>query len=547
MTGAVDGVSNRGSLARINVMREEPGGRNRFFLCDLNGPLYIVDKTAKSFVVYLDFNGANGKPGLFKRFSVPEGFATGLISFQFDPAYVTNGRFYTIHMENPALPGSALPDVTAVPGFDASGYTPTEGIVAPGVIQKQTVLVEWTDTNPANTTFEGTARELLRVETNSHIHPMGDVIFDPTARPGSPEWGVMYVASGDGGSGEQTNPEMRHSPQRLDTLVGKILRIIPDLSLHTSTSTVSANGRYRIPRDNPFVSVRGARPEIWALGLRNPHRLTWAIDSARPERNRLIANTVGLRTWEMIEIVKRGANYGYSEREGNERLEPNNATSAIPANDRIPLRINATEERGTVVPTYPVVVYPHKPGGGDAVAGGFLYRGKAFPALRGKYLTGDISTGRLWYLDYDQMLAADDGKPETMAMLHVVDAKLEGPSLAVPDPAGGADSPAATATPATGAPVVAEAPLAEPRTPMWNIVEAAYHARGGKDPDLPGRSTVSGSGRVDLRFAEDADGELYVLSKSDGMIRKVVNVTVGPTPAPAVAAPLAPSPPTTAR
>jgi hypothetical protein len=56
---------------------------------------------------------------------------------------------------------------------------------------------------------------------------------------------------------------------------------------------------------------------------------------------------------------------------------------------------------------------------------------------------------------------------------------------------------------------------------MWAIVEAAYHARGGKDPDLPGRSTVSGGGRVDMRFAEDEAGELYIFSKSDGIIRSV--------------------------
>src|SRR5687768_11565315 len=91
MTGAIDGVSNQGSLARINVMREEPGGRNRFFLCDLNGPLYIVDKTAKTFVTYLNFNGAEGRAGMFKRFSYPGGFATGLIGFTFDPRYAQNG------------------------------------------------------------------------------------------------------------------------------------------------------------------------------------------------------------------------------------------------------------------------------------------------------------------------------------------------------------------------------------------------------------------------------------------------------------------------
>jgi hypothetical protein len=516
MTGAVDGVSNRGSLARLNVMREEPGGRGRFFVCDLNGPLYILDKATKTFRVYLDFNGTDGKPGLFQRLSLPEGFATGLIGFQFDPGYVTNGKFYTIHMENPRLPATSLPQTTSVPGFDATGYTPTDAVVAPGPTQKQTVLVEWTDTNLANATFEGRARELLRLETNSHIHPMGDMIFNPNAMPGSSEWGVMYIGSGDGGAGEQTNLLMRHSPQRLDQLVGKILRIIPDLSLHRSSSTLSPNGRYRIPNDNPFVRTAGARKEIWALGLRNPQRLAWAVDPAKPTNNRLIANTIGLHTWETINIIRRGANYGYSEREGNERLAPNNAIEPVPALDRIPLRIDATASRGTIAPSYPVAQYPHKAGGGDAISGGFLYRGTALPALRGKYIVGDISTGRIWYLDYAEMLKADDGAPGTMARMREMDVKLDGPAVARAAAVDG------TAPVAASDPIV---PLVEPRTPMWKIVEAAYHARGGKDPDLPGRSTVSGSGRVDLRFAEDASGELYVLSKSDGMIRKAIDVT----------------------
>ena len=71
------------------------------------------------------------------------------------------------------------------------------------------------------------------------------------------------------------------NPQRLDTLVGKILRIIPDLAEHHSTSVVSENGRYRIPNDNPFVSTPGARKEIWAYGFRNPHRLTLGDRSGR--------------------------------------------------------------------------------------------------------------------------------------------------------------------------------------------------------------------------------------------------------------------------
>ncbi len=117
-------------------------------------------------------------------------------------------------------------------------------------------------------------------------------------------------------------------------------------------------------------------------------------------------------------------------------------------------------------------------------------RARRCPALRGKYIFSDLSTGRVWYADWKEMLAADDGNPATMAEMHEV--KL-----------------------------------------FWNdqvhdtftsIAQAAYQSRGGKDPDLPGRGTVSGSRRADARFALDAAGELFVYSKTDGMIRQVVGV-----------------------
>ena len=146
-----------------------------------------------------------------------------------------------------------------------AGYTTTPPIKTPGSIEREAVVIAWTDTNIRNTTFEGTARELMRVELNTRIHPMGDLIFNPAARAGDPDWRVLYISCGDGGSGERRTA-MRQNPQRLDTMVGKILRIVPDLSLHTATSMVSDNGRYRIPNDNPFASTAGARKED--LGLR---------------------------------------------------------------------------------------------------------------------------------------------------------------------------------------------------------------------------------------------------------------------------------------
>src|SRR5207237_2766010 len=113
-------------------------------------------------------------------------------------------------------------------------------------------------------------------------------------------------------------------------------------------------------------------------------------------------------------------NYSYSEREVNETLQKDNHTTTLPADDRIPVQVTSTVTHGTVTPTYPVAQYGHVKGGGDAIGSGFLYRGKRLPALRGKYVFTDISTGHVWYADYREMLAADDGKPETLARLHEI-------------------------------------------------------------------------------------------------------------------------------
>jgi glucose/arabinose dehydrogenase len=492
VTGSATGTGNSGSFARVNVLRDEPGG-GRLFVADLNGPLYILDKQTRAFTVYLDFNGRDGRTGLFDKLAFAAGLANGLITFQFDPEYRLNGKLYTIHLEETGAPGSLVPDPSSVPGLKVAGYTPTPPIRTPGSIDRHAVVIEWTDTDVSNATFEGTARELMRVEHNTRIHPMGDLIFNPTAPPGDADWGVLYIGCGDGGSGELRN-EMRANPQRLDTLVGKILRVIPDLSRHRSTSDVSDNGRYRIPRENPFVAVPGARGEIWAVGLRNPHRLAWDVDPANPARPHLLVSNIGLGAWETVHIVRRGANHGYSEREGNQRMTDANQMVDLPVPDEIPVRVNAVETRGTVTPTYPVIQYPHSGLGGDAIAGGFVYRGARLPRLQGKFIFGDVSTGKIWYSDFDEMLKADDRNPATVAPFHEVQLRWT--------PPGGA--------------------ARHVYQTMFPVVLAGYQARGGADPDMPGGARVSGTGRADIRFAVDAAGELYILSKSDGMIRQVM-------------------------
>jgi len=491
---------NESAIARVNGIREETGGSHRFFLPTVSGQILVYDKKSKEFITYLDFNGHGDHRGLFKKFYTLSGYGNGLNGFNLDPDYAKNGKFYTTHMEDPSIEAPAGPQNTMFPALQTAGYATTAPIVTPGPVMHQGVLIEWTDTNPSNNTFEGTGRELFRLWLNTRNHQLGEIVFNPTARRGDPDWRVAYIDVGDGGAGESRIVEIRSNPQRLDTMVGKIVRIIPDLTEHTGTSTVSENGRYRIPNDNPFVKTPGARKEIWAYGLRNPHRLAFSVDSANPKNNRLVASICGLNTWEMISIIHKGTNYGWPLREGNEAVTPDNGTTALPTNDRIPILINGTQTAGTVAPTYPVIIWAHDNRGGDCAGSGYLYTGKTVPSLRGKFVYNDITTGRIWYSEYTDMLAADDGNPKTMAKMYEV-------KIAWNDPHD---------TPDAGKQIY---------DTMFPIVRKTFLDRGSKSENMNGRGRISGEHRADVRLTVDEAGEMYIYSKSDGMIRRIIAAT----------------------
>lgn len=507
-------ADNAPYAARVNFLREEPGGGlNRLWVCDLNGKLYLLDKTTKQFATYLDFqrNPAElpGATGLFPAFTRAQGYANGLVTFQFDPDYrnpvsAHYGKFYTVHIELDTNDGAAsrLPNASAYPGFtNATTYTATavnESLGTDNASTRQAVLIEWQDTNPADTTFQGTARELLRIEFNGRIHPMGDLLFNPLATTAAhADWRKLYIAVGDGGAGEQNNATLHPTPQRVDYLQGKILRISPDAP-PAGPSTL----RYTIPADNPFVDALALfavppRTEIYAYGFRNPHRLSW--DAAT---NLLIATDIGYHSWEEVNIVRRGANYGWGDREGTFVYTPATgfANTAPPANDAA----NTT--------LYPVIQYAHSTalGFGDAIAGGFIYRGTRIPALTGKYIFGDITTGQLFYANLADLTAADDGNPATLAPFYRLELLWANPRL--------------------------PSPVLQAYDRAYEIIASEYHARGGPDNDLPGSATVSdltGGGRADIRLAVDAAGELFLTSKSDGMIRALV-AAPAPTTAPAI-------------
>lgn len=503
-------------LARPTFIRSEPTNAplasSRFFVTDLNRNLYLLDKNTRAFTPYLNFQS------IFRRYYNAGGFAGGLNPIAFDPEYASNGLFYTAHLETNST-ASSIPTNWNHPTLDLTDYTTTTRVNPPnGQIRYESVLVEWHDTNINNATFEGSAREILRVGLNDRIHPMGDLLFNPLAQPGDADYRNLYIAQGDGSAGE--NSATRTTPQRLDALPGKILRITPDLNLRPADE-LSANGRYRIPTTgtdpNPFVniSLTNLKKEIFAYGFRNCHRFSWDVVA-----DVIIENDIGLHSWEEVNLVHKGGNYGYSEREGSEQLFVGGLNNGLTGSQTVPPVAFPTTDTlivtglvSAVTPIYPVALYSHWDG--DGISSGFVYRGALMPGLYGKYIFGDIANGRVFYADFKEMLAADDGDLNTVAPTYELQIVYDNP-LDVPD-AGYA------------------------RWRMFDIVALTYTNRGGNvsgqrlpgsaDSTGPGKmdseGIIYGRGRVDLRLCQGGDGEIYVISKSDGSIRKTV-ASLGP-------------------
>jgi ribosomal protein S15P/S13E len=517
-----DKIDYTKSLGRVTVIRSEPPNAplsaSRFFAVDQSHTLYVLDKAAKKFTPYINF------ADVFPKFESDTGNTPGIVSIAFDPGYAKNGKFYTVHTGMPTIEGSATPTNVKMPSLDLTGYATTPSVMPPaGATHLESVLIEWTDKNIRNSTFEGTARELLRVAYDRN-HPMGDVVFNPLAKPGHTDYGNLYIAVGDGAQGETPGPS-HMLPQQLNNLLGKILRITPDINLHPKDQ-LSSNGRYRIPSTgpdpNPFVSIKNALGEIYVYGLRNPHRMDWD-----PVSKTLLVNDIGVHYWEEINIVTKGANYGYPEREGNEQFFVDSQgktgslmTPPVPFPDKDLLHVDGLDE--PVAPVYPAAVYSHQEG--DSIGSGFVYRGKLMPQLRGKYIFNDMTTGRIFYTDLAEMIATH-GQRNKQAQIHELQIMYKNPNDAV-----------------NSGPV---------KSRMFSIVAETFARKGGipaKDRMLPGaggattgwrdpehkqpkadpEGVVYGGGRADVRMAMGGDGELYVLSKSDGMIRKLSSLVTPP-------------------
>jgi glucose/arabinose dehydrogenase len=357
--------------ARINYLGEVPDGSGRLYVPDLNGRIYLLgrDRTPH---VYLDI-GAVFAPDFFSG----RGLGTGSGFITFHPDFKRNGKFYTVHSEN----GAGLAKPTTWPS-------------QPNPIL-HAVVTEWTAADPAADIFSGTRREVLRIGYAGQVHAIQQIDFNPTARPHDRDYGTLYLASGDGGQGATST-----APQEPGTPYGKILRIDP-------LGSNGTGGTFGIPRDNPFVGDDGVLDEIYAIGMRDPHRFSWD-----PATGRLYLGHIGEHRIEAVYEVRGGDNFGWSEREGPfvyKRGDPQCGVYPLPADD---------ERYGYV---YPVAAFDHNPppgfplcsDSGHAISGGFVYRGHDVPELRGKYVFTDLVDGRIFYTEANEMRR---GRP--MATVH---------------------------------------------------------------------------------------------------------------------------------
>ncbi len=294
----------------------------------------------------------------------------GLLGIAFHPGFASPGspgfrKLYTFTNE----PVSGTADFT---------------VPMSGQFDNQVVLAEWqvSASNP-DVVDTSTRREILRVNHPQFNHNGGQLAFRPGER-------YLYFSIGDGGAandvGDGHNPAIGNGQDKT-RILGKLLRIDPlDPSLTgASADPISANGKYRIPASNPFVSTPNVVREIYAYGFRNPYRFSFDQPSGR-----LILGDAGQDHIEEVDLVTAGKNYGWRRKEGTFLFDPKTG--------------NVSRDR-TPDPklTDPVAEYDHE--SGIAVIGGFVYRGKAVPALQGMYVFGDFSTsfskpdGHLFYLD----------------------------------------------------------------------------------------------------------------------------------------------------
>lgn len=319
-------------------------GSGRIFVYDQDGRIYIVAGGVRQRDLLLDLRSSLVLLGAYDE--------RGLLGMAVHPNFAQNPLIYTYTSEPVGAPADFQTGI-------ANNH--------------QSVISEWRISLANSNQVDMTSRrEILRIDQPQSNHNGGAMHFGPD--------GMLYITLGDGGQANDVAPG--HVPggnaQDLNRIWGKLIRI----DVHGNNS---ANGKYGVPPQNPFIGTN-ALPEVYAYGLRNPFAFSFDRDNGQ-----IYLADVGQGKVEEVNIVTAGGNYGWNLREA--RFWFDSATGSL---------VQAPVRPPPAGMIDPIAQYDHDDG--TATIGGYVYRGGAIPGLAGTYVFGDWGTfgapsGRLFYLD----------------------------------------------------------------------------------------------------------------------------------------------------
>jgi len=342
------------------ALAEPPDGSGRLFVLEQIGRLRIIDADGnlleEPFLDFRDRLDPSIEPGFDER---------GALGLAFHPDFAENGKLY-VYYSAPLREGHTLQN--------EEWGTHTSHVAE--------LQVSESDPNKADLDYE---RLVMEVDQPQFAHNAGSLAFGPK--------GMLHIALGDGGSAPENGDYPKEGTSQMpDDLLGKILRIDVD----------QVNGTaYGIPDDNPFVDKEGYLGEIYAMGFRNPYKMAFDPDGS----GRMFVGDVGQNSFEEIDLVVPGGNYGWAIKE---------ATHCFDWDD-FEGHFEGCDDEGMIDP-----IIEYKNGGkhpdeseGRSTVGGVIYRGDAIPSLNGKLIFGDwsINGGDPAGIIYTADPASEEGVP----------------------------------------------------------------------------------------------------------------------------------------